>query len=191
MFEYFLYATKPEMPDVTHIVQTAQRANWSVKIARNWQDWGSYSLIETGPFQIDDVTIGWPHNTYIATSADIERAVVSHNRERIEELIRLFELGNASWITDYPFVVQSHLEFDGIEDARRQMGDAYAAHIAKTKRKYTIFDCQHGNFFRLIGGVMAILTEGMIEDPQSALCAFPPPRAETLAESCNKWLSDW
>jgi hypothetical protein len=199
MNEYFLYATQLEPPLIEAIRENAALAGWKLLVARDWKDWSSYSLIDRGYLQNNDLTVGWmfrwPEGLLDdgtpPAPRDVEDALQTRDRERIEELIRLFEIGAASWIVDRPFEIGSHLEFGTIQDARNRMGNAYADHVQKAKCKYTVLNCEHAGFQRLVMGCVASLTDGILEDPMSAVAAFPPkdPRqlAALVAKSWHSW----
>ena len=199
MIEYFLYTTQLEPPAIEAIRETAAQAGWHILVARDWENWGSFTVIDQGPLQDGDVTVGWmfrwPDDLIDdgtpPAPPDVEDALATHKRDRIDALIRLFEIGAATWFVDRPFDLQAHLEFDGVDDARIQMGDAYADHLLKSRCKYTLAYCPNCGFNNLVMGTIAMLTEGMLEDPMSAVCAFPPKDANQLARLVRKTLHRW
>jgi len=191
VIEHFVYSTSSDPPQIEDISRFAQIAAWDVRVLRDWRDWSTFDLVNDGPLLSDDVTIGWWHKSQLARPVEIDKAVSNKEKDRIEELLRLFELGSATWIVDHPFDIVRHLEFDGLDDAAEQMGDLYANHVAESETKCTIIYCDNFQFLRLIAGVVAQLTGGMIEDPQSAAFAFPPQNPAMLEEMSGFGLAEW
>lgn len=185
MIEYFVFCEDVRPMQIADLAAASQDAGWSLRVARNWLAPDGFQLIDDGNLDHDDVTIGWPNDSGLASDFD---AALSHgDRKRLDDWIYNYQLGCAMWSIQVPFTFAEHSEFESLDDAREQMGDQYADCLQKTRCMYLVTNCPHMEFTAIAMGAVAILRNGIIEDPQSGSSIPAPEKLSELSTFLKSW----
>ena len=185
MIEFFLFCADDRRLPVAEIMSTLRDAGWSLRVARNWLGSDGFQLIDDGYLDTNDVTIGWPNDSDLASEFDT--ALSRGDRKQLDKWICDYQLGYAMWAFQSPYNFTEHSEFGSVEDAREQMGEQFADHLAQTKCMYLVTNCPHMAFTAIVLGAAAMLRNGMIEDPQMGSCIPAPRNASELSIFLETW----
>jgi hypothetical protein len=67
------------------------------------------------------------------------------------------------------------------------MGEQYAEHVARTKCRYVVTNCTDMEFTAVLLGTIALLREGLIEDPQMGISIGAPTHESELPSYLRQW----
>lgn len=188
MIEYFLFCADDRPLQIAELATTLRDVNWSLHVARNWFVSEGIQLAQDGPLSNDDVTLGWPNDSQLAT--DFAAAVSCGNRKQVDEWIYDCQIGSGMWAAQLPFAFAEHGEFDSLDNAREQMGGQYVDHLSRSKVMYQVTNCPHMEFTAIIMGAAALLRKGMIEDPQLGLSIPAPDGVSQLTTYLDSWTEE-
>jgi len=185
MIEYFLFCADERPVEIAELSDVLRQAGWNLRVVRNlWAEAGDLQLVEQGPLEDSHITLGWTSDFREATN--IEKAILDSDRKSLEEWSLEWQLGLVNWMIRPNFDLAKHSEFGSLENAREQMGDVYADHLAITKQQLIAFNCPELEFASTIMGAVVMLRRGIIEDPQMALCIPAPKNVAELASYLDK-----
>lgn len=188
MIEYFIYAKDATQVDIASLKQTMREAGWIVHVVRGWLGAGGFDLLSTGQLQDEDSTFGWRKENPM--SSQFEVALSRRDRPSLESWTYDGRIGYAMWTACRPFEFGNHSQFESVDDARAQMGEAYAKHVSKTQCMYVVTNCPEMEFAATVMGAVALMKNGLIEDPQMGTSILPPKAASQLANFLEQWLQE-
>lgn len=183
--DYYVFCADDRPISIVELAAMLGDAGWSLRVVRDWLGPEGFHVVEDGGLTPNDLTIGWL--TDDALSPRFDAALRAGDREQIECWFRDFQLGKAMWSIKTPFDFDEHADWESLADAREQMGDQYANHLARTTRMYHAMYPPLMEFTAVIMGAVALLRDGMVEDPQNGSYVFPPSTASDLARFLEQW----
>ncbi len=163
MTEYLLFCTDGKAPDIKEVQEALGKVGWTFRAARDWMGGEGFDPIGEGAVEKDDVLLGWPVKDEM--EKDFEKAVAAGDRKQLDQWVAATKLGAVLWSSCVPFDFNAHAPVESLKDAKKLRGKAYADHLEKTKAMYIVTNCAKPEFNALVLGAIALLKDGVIEDP--------------------------
>jgi hypothetical protein len=187
MIEYFIYTVDEAPVDIAAIVDSLRESGWSTYIVRDRYDHARQRVVSDGQLQSGDWIIA--HRLDDVLAAEVRQVLGAKDLSSIAQWIDDGTVSFATWeIREFHF--DSHSEFESMDDARLQMGDDYANFLSRAKRKFIV---EHGvdpEFGAAALGAVAMLANGIVEDPQLGKVFSAPANQSEVARYIDRWPGD-